>query len=130
MDRRTLILAAAACLVAGPALAQTVADRVMRDLAQQGYTRIETSRTLLGRTQIVGTGPAGRREIIANPRTGEILRDLWQPGGGSTGSGGLISTEDDGGKGRGRGRGRGGDDSKGDDPGRDDSGGDDSGGDD
>lgn len=121
MDRRSMMLAAAAWLVACPGQAQTVTDRVLRDLARQGFARIETSRTLLGRTQIVATGPEGRREIIVNPRTGEILRDLWQPSGSRTGASGLISTDDDdGGKGRGRGRGRGGDD-----PGGDGSGGDD-----
>lgn len=35
------------------------------------------SRTLLGRTRFVATSDQYRREIILNPRTGEILRDLW-----------------------------------------------------
>jgi uncharacterized membrane protein YgcG len=112
MHRRRLILGLVAVLAAGPVSAQSLADRVTRDLERQGMTSIETSRTLLGRTRIVGTGPEGRREVILNPRTGEILRDLWQPSGTGSG-GGLLSTrddDDDGGQGRGRGRGRGGDD--------------------
>lgn len=111
MHRRRLILGLVAVLAAGPASAQSLADRVTRDLERQGMTSIETSRTLLGRTRIVGSGPEGRREVILNPRTGEILRDLWQPSGTGSG-GGLLATRDDdeGGQGRGRGRGRGGDD--------------------
>lgn len=137
MRRRQLLIGLALWPLAGPALARSVTDRVARDLARQGFTSIEVSRTLLGRDRVVATGPDGRREVIVNPRTGEILRDLWTPSDGSAAGSGLISPrsdEDDGGRGRGRGRGRGGDDggedSSGDDKGSDDSGGDDSGGDD
>ncbi|MFN3292639.1 MAG: hypothetical protein ACK4S2_11210 [Gemmobacter sp.] len=131
MHRRRLILGLVAVLAAGPLSAQSLADRVTRDLQRQGLTSIETSRTLLGRTRIVGTGPEGRREVILNPRTGEILRDLWQPSGTGSG-GGLLSTRDDdhGGEGRGRGRGRGGDDDGGSGSGDDGDDGDSSGGDD
>ena len=136
MHRRQLLLALALLSIAGPALARPVADRIARELSRQGFTSIEISRTLLGRDRVVATGPDGRREVIVNPRTGEILRDLWTPGTGSTG-GTLLSTpaEDDDNRGRGRGRGGddsgddGGDDKGGDDSG-DDGGGDDGGGDD
>jgi hypothetical protein len=126
MHRRQLLLAVALWSLAGPALARPVTERVARDLQRQGFTSVEITRTLLGRDRVVATGPDGRREVIVNPRTGEILRDLWTPSGSGQAGSGLISTDDDdgGGQGRGRGRGRGGDD------GNDDSGGDDSGGDD
>ena len=133
MRRRQLLLALALWPLAGPAEARSITDRVARDLARQGYTSIEVSRTLLGRDRVVASGPEGRREVILNPRTGEILRDLWTPSGSGQAGSGLISTDDDdgGGRGRGRGRGRGGDDdSGGDDSGGDDGGGDDGGGDD
>lgn len=42
-----------------------------------GYSDILVSRTLLGRVKIEADGDEGRREIIVNPRTGEILRDLF-----------------------------------------------------
>ena len=42
----------------------------------QSFTRIETEQTWLGRTRIVAEGSQGQREIIVNPNTGEILRDL------------------------------------------------------
>lgn len=127
MRRRQLLLALALWPLAGPTEARSITERVARDLARQGYTSIEVSRTLLGRDRVVASGPEGRREVILNPRTGEILRDLWTPSGSGQAGSGLISTDDDdGGQGRGRGRGRGGDD----DNGGDDSGGDDGGGDD
>lgn len=130
MHRRHMLLALALWSLAGPALARTVTERVARDLSRQGFTRVDITRTLLGRDRVVATGPEGRREVIVNPRTGEILRDLWTPSGNSQGGSGLISTDDDdddGGRGRGRGRGRGGDDGNDSDG---DDGGDDSGDDD
>lgn len=59
-----------------PAAGDTLADRLVRMLRQDGYDRVEVGRTWLGRTRIVATGDQGRREIVFNPRTGEILRDL------------------------------------------------------
>jgi hypothetical protein len=127
MHRRALILGLCATVAAWPALARDPVDRITRDLQRKGYSRIDVSRTLLGRTRITAESASARREIIVDPRTGEILRDLTE-GADSAGSG-LISTTDDDDGGRGRGRGRGGDDA-GDDSGSDDSGSDDSGGDD
>lgn len=80
MTRRGLFLG---CLVllALPtaALAQDrdFAGRIVAALRSQGYDEIEVSRTWLGRGRIEAEGPAGSREIIFDPRTGEILRDLW-----------------------------------------------------
>ena len=139
MDRRTCLkLALAFCLPGGGAFAETPAEAIERQLRTRGYKSIEVSRTWLGRTRIVARKSDVVREIIVNPRTGEILRDFWQ----GNGAGLLDSHDDDddgGGKGRGRGRGedsgqgrgrgRGGDDSGGGHSGGgDDSGGDDSGG--
>ena len=59
------------------ALAATFEDTVVAQLKSQGYQSITVERTLLGRVKIVGQISDGRREIILNPRTGEILRDLW-----------------------------------------------------
>ena len=61
----------------GPALAEGFADSIVRQLEAQGFSRIETEQTWLGRTRIVAEGAQGQREIIVNPNTGEILRDLW-----------------------------------------------------
>ena len=74
LNRRFLILAGTCALMAPlPALAVDRADQIIADLARLGFTRIETGRTFLGRTRIVATGPDGRREIVVNPRTGEVL---------------------------------------------------------
>lgn len=82
-----------------PAFAEGYADSIVRQLQAQGFSKIETEQTWLGRTRIMAEGSQGQREIIVNPITGEILRDLWlaQSGGGA---GGLIarsaSDDDDG----------------------------------
>ncbi|MCU0906566.1 MAG: hypothetical protein MUF73_03780 [Rhodobacteraceae bacterium] len=79
MKRRDIIgLAAGLVLAPTVALSQGLADRIVTELQRQGFTEIRTGTTLLGRGRIVATGPDGQREIIFNPRTGEILRDLWQ----------------------------------------------------
>ena len=69
---------AAAVLTAGGAQAQTVVDSIVRQLERQGYREVAVSRTLLGRAIIVGRRGSRSREIVVNPRTGEILRDLWE----------------------------------------------------
>ena len=127
MKRRVFLvgLAAASTLVvvAGPGMAASYAEDIIAQLTKLGFSNISVETTWLGRSKIVATRSDGIREIVLNPRTGEILRDVWSPvsGGGVTrnvlddvnGSGG-----DDGG-----GNSSGGDDSSG-------SGGDSGGGDD
>ncbi|MCE8515950.1 hypothetical protein KBY31_04435 [Ruegeria pomeroyi] len=135
MDRRSFITSGLALMCWGGALwAQTTTDTITRQLRAQGYTSVEVSRTLLGRARIVARRPGEQREIIVNPRTGEILRDYWQGNRVSTG-GGLLDrspdteteADDGGGRGRGRGRGRGGEDSSSDSGSDGDDGGDDGG---
>ncbi|MFY0618734.1 hypothetical protein [Shimia sp.] len=81
MQIMTLKLAAAAAVVtlfAGAALAESRTDAIARHLKSQGYTEIEVSRTWLGRMRIEAYKGTMEREIIVNPRTGEILRDYWE----------------------------------------------------
>ncbi len=79
MTRRTLVLAAALLVFTGPmAMAASFEDSVVDQLRAQGYSEISVSRTLLGRAQIIATSAGEWREIILNPRTGEILRDYSQ----------------------------------------------------
>lgn len=120
MKRRAFLAGLGGLACAAPARADAPLDRVLRDLRRLGYDDISVSSTLLGRTRILAEGGAATREIILNPRTGEILRDLWmpKPGGSGDGSGRLTGSDDDDddddenedGGGQGRGRGRGGDD--------------------
>ena len=79
MNRRAVLsISLALLLSATVALAQSFADVVVARLRDQGYSSITVNRTLLGRAQIVGISQTERREIILNPRTGEILRDFSQ----------------------------------------------------
>ncbi len=77
--RRRVFLAAllGAVATAGPALARDRSDDIVRQLKKGGYSIVDVSRTFLGRVRILASRKGGRREIIVNPSTGEILRDLW-----------------------------------------------------
>lgn len=78
MIRRRALLAATALFMASIALARAdeVGD-IVNWLRRLGFDDVSTSRSLLGRVQIRATGPMGTRELVINPRTGEILRDVW-----------------------------------------------------
>ena len=79
MKRSLTMLTLVACLAApAAALADSVSDSIARQLRDLGYREITVSRTLLGRTRIVARAKGTYREIIVNPRTGEILRDFWK----------------------------------------------------
>jgi uncharacterized membrane protein YgcG len=78
MNRRILVAALCASLVtAGIASAETFADTIVQQLQDQGYAQVSVTDTLLGRTRIFARSDDAQREIILNPRTGEILRDLY-----------------------------------------------------
>lgn len=79
---------------AAPAFADDFSERIVRQLEAQGFSKIETEQTWLGRTRILAEGSDGQREIIVNPNTGEILRDLWLTQGGDA-SGSLINARGD-----------------------------------
>lgn len=100
MNRRGFLALSAATLAllpAGPALAQDVVAGIVRQLEQRGYRDIAVSRTWLGRVRILAQGPRGLREIILNPATGEILRDLTTRDGRTGAAGGdLLGGDDDG----------------------------------
>jgi uncharacterized membrane protein YgcG len=87
MKRRDFLsgLVAGATLAA-PALAQDYVASIIDQLKNQGFRSVVQERTLLGRVRIIAARKDGRREIIVNPRTGEILRDLWTPASGAAGT--------------------------------------------
>lgn len=89
MKRRSFLvgLGAVAALqlaLAAAAFAATAADQIIAQLRDQGFTEIEVEQTWLGRTRIVAERGDASREIILNPGTGEILRDLWLTKGGES----------------------------------------------
>lgn len=55
--------------------ADSVRDRIVNVLREDGYNEIRVSRTLLGRMRFVATRADAEREIVVNPGTGVILRD-------------------------------------------------------
>lgn len=132
MQRRQFLvplLAASALvagLMAGPVAAASLEEQVVNQLREQGFTEIRMSRTLLGRVRITAEGRGFEREIILNPRTGEILRDFWDDADKDAGLFSPSGHDDDGGRGGAEGR-DGQEDDSGDDPdgGSDDSGSDD-----
>lgn len=78
MNRRHFVgLVMAATVTGSAAFAVGVADEIVRQLQADGYTDIVLETTWLGRIRIRAMSSAGTREIIVNPSTGEILRDLW-----------------------------------------------------
>lgn len=96
MLRRAFLLGLVAAVSgAGPGLAQGYADTLLAELRREGYRDIVVSRTLLGRLRVQAARNGRLREIVLNPNTGEILRDLW-----------LVESGDDSGSGKTRGSGR------------------------
>lgn len=65
-------------LGAAAAEAASYEQRLIAHLRTLGYGEITLTFTLLGRAQIVAVSPDDTREIVLNPRTGEILRDFAQ----------------------------------------------------
>jgi len=101
MDRRTFIaLLVATSALPGQLLASPIEDFLLRELRAQGYTEFTISTTWLGRLRILALSPKYRREIIANPRTGEILRDYWVLIGEGSGSSDILDPEDNGSSGK------------------------------
>ena len=100
MHRRVFIATLVAGLAtAGVSLADSYSDNIVVQLRQQGFLTIEVKRTWLGRVRILASSADAQREIILNPRTGEILRDFWQPLiSGHNAGGGLISSSNSSGK--------------------------------
>ena len=100
MKRRAFLIVLAVMTVlqtgfAAPAVAATAADQIVTQLREQGFTDIDVEQTWLGRTRIVAERKDTSREIILNPGTGEILRDLWLQKGGKGAPKVKIGRDDD-----------------------------------
>lgn len=72
----TAPLIALALAVSAPPAAAGPAEDWAALLRSQGYAQIVVRRSLLGRIWIIATGPEGRREVVIDPFTGEVLRDF------------------------------------------------------
>ena len=73
-QRFVLILTMA--ILATPLAAQDVGSQISEQLRAQGYDAVVVTKTWLGRLRIEARSDGQTREIIVNPRTGEILRDF------------------------------------------------------
>lgn len=124
MKRRLFLLGLTTSLAlaasTGAVLASSFSEDVVAQLVKLGFSDITAETTLLGRVRILAKRSDGVREIVLNPRTGEVLRDTWLPTAGGNAPRTVLNDIDDGENG--------GDDSGGDDSGGDDSGGDDNSG--
>jgi hypothetical protein len=88
MIRRTFLrrlFLAAAGVAAGAVRADPV-DDITAEIRDQGFRITRVQRTLLGRVRIIGLSDDYRREVVIDPTTGEIRRDLLIPRRGSGGS--------------------------------------------
>ena len=66
----------ASMTAAGAALAaDSIVDAAIGFLEAQGYEIVEVERTWLGRVRVEAIRGRQERELVINPRTGEILRD-------------------------------------------------------
>jgi hypothetical protein len=100
MKRRDFLFTLAASFaLAGAGHAATFAEQVIAQLTRQGFGSITTDTTWLGRVRIMAERNGGQREIVLNPRTGEILRDIWIPAKGGSQIPILDDVSDDGGSG-------------------------------
>ena len=78
LNRRQLGIGfVASAVLGGRVNAQDYASDVEARLTQEGFRIDSVERTLLGRVRILATKGSDLREVIINPRTGEVLRDLW-----------------------------------------------------
>ena len=100
MKRRQLLAGAlagfGALVSAGvPAFAASYTEQIISQLQKQGFAAIQVERTWLGRTRIEAMRGDVSREIVLNPTTGEILRDLWLSSSGEAAATIKIGEDDD-----------------------------------
>ncbi len=88
IKRRTLLAYAVVAALGGTAAyGQDASEVLIGQLEDQGFRIVLIENTWLGRIRILAEKIGGTREIVLNPNTGEILRDLWTASarGGSSG---------------------------------------------
>jgi hypothetical protein len=80
--RRFLLMSVGFTLLSTTAARADYVEDIVKWLTKEGYNDIDVTRTLLGRVRIVASKDGQLRELVCNPRTGEILRDVWSGAGG------------------------------------------------
>ncbi|MFK7745503.1 MAG: hypothetical protein AB8B47_10650 [Roseobacter sp.] len=74
MKMKTILISTSFALMASTALSQTTRDQIIEELTEQGFKRIEISRTLFGNTRFEATGSGVEREIVLG-KDGTVVRD-------------------------------------------------------
>ena len=78
---RSLLASATLLGSAAAVFAASYTEDLVAQLVSLGFSDITAETTLLGRVKIRASRADGMREVVINPRTGEILRDIWIPSG-------------------------------------------------
>lgn len=76
--KRLVATALILALAAPPPAAAVETRDLVAQLRAQGFARVTVTRTLLGRVRILADAGRLQREIVLNPKTGEILRDYTE----------------------------------------------------
>ena len=74
-----LPLALGGALWAAPVARAETPEEIVAQMQAEGLRSIEVSTTWLRRIRIVGEGQSGAREVVIDPRNGEVLRDFTAP---------------------------------------------------
>ncbi|WP_444462697.1 hypothetical protein [Rhodobacter capsulatus] len=74
-----LPLALGGALWAAPVARAETPEEIVAQMQAEGFRSIEVSTTWLRRIRIVGEGQSGAREVVIDPRNGEVLRDFTAP---------------------------------------------------
>ena len=74
MQIKTILISTSFALMATTALSQSSKEDIIEKLTEQGFKRIEISRTLFGNTRFEATGPGIERQIVLG-KDGTVVRD-------------------------------------------------------
>ncbi len=74
MSVKAILISTSFALLASTALAQSSKEDIIEQLKQQGFTKIEISRTLFGNTRFEATGAGVEREVVLS-KGGTVMRD-------------------------------------------------------
>jgi hypothetical protein len=82
MDRRRVLIGIVAGVAGAttPLFAADPAQTVIDRLGADGFGNFSVNRTLIGRLRITASKSGATREVVLDPRNGEILRDLTRAG--------------------------------------------------
>lgn len=76
MRALSIIMSVVFLSLATTASAQSLEETVITRLKDDGWTCIVRSKTLIGRVRLIGLREGEIREVVIEPRTSEILRDI------------------------------------------------------